>query len=171
MKKLIFLLSITLVSAADNQYTGITTRNAFSLGKDFLPPAPLVIKTNAPPIKLNLTGIMKYKNLTNVFLYSKDIPKRFITLSNKKASDSGIELLSVKKNLVKINNNGVVETLSFEINKIPNMIGPAPVFNRPVMIKKDKKDDKNKNKDKEDERRENVLKAIEKYRKERSKGK
>jgi len=169
MKKLIFLLSLTMASAADNQYTGITTRNAFSLGKDFLPPAPLILKTNAPPIKLNLTGIMKYKNLTNVFLYSKDIPKRFLTLSNKKTTDSGIELLSVKKNLVKINNNGVIETLSFEINKIPNIIGPAPIFNRPPVIKKDKKDDKNKNK--EEERRENILKAIEKYRKERSKGK
>ena len=45
-------------------------------------------------------------------------------------------------------NNGVTENLSFETHKLPTVMGPAPVFNRPTVIKKDSKDDKNKNKEK-----------------------
>jgi hypothetical protein len=90
---------------------------------------------------------MKYQGLTNVFLYSKDLPKRFLTLNHKKPVDSGIELLSVKGSRVKIINNGITENLSFETHRLPTVMGPAPVFNRPTVIKKDSKDDKNKNKE------------------------
>ena len=100
-----------------------------------------------PPVKLHLTGIMKYQGLTNVFLYSKDLPKRFLTLNHKRPVDSGIELLSVKGSRVKIINNGISENLSFETHRLPTVMGPAPVFNRPTVIKKDSKDDKNKNKE------------------------
>ena len=148
MKKLIFLLFVITASADDNPYKVINTRNAFSLIEDFVPPPVLAAKTNFSPFKLNLTGIMKYKGITNVFLYSKDLPERFLTLNYKQPSSKGVELLSVKKNLVRVNNNGMTETLSFAVNKIPNIIGPAPVFNRPAMIKKNKENDKSKNKEK-----------------------
>jgi hypothetical protein len=149
MKYLLSFLALTLsLHAEENPYKVINTRNAFSLIKDFTPPPILTVKTNFSPVELNLTGIMKYKGVTNVFLYSKDLPERFLTLNYKKPASNGIQLLSVKKNLVKVNNNGITETLSFAVNKIPNIIGPAPVFNRPVMIKKDRENDKSKNKEK-----------------------
>jgi len=148
MKKLILIFIASSALGQNNSYQVITERNAFGLAEENaikieLP--PVVLK---PPVKLHLTGIMKYQGLTNVFLYSKDLPKRFLTLNHKKPADSGIELLSVKGSRVKIMNNGVTENLSFETHKLPTVMGPAPVFNRPTVIKKDSKDDKNKNKEK-----------------------
>ena len=148
MKKLILIFIASSVLGQNNSYQVITERNAFGLAEENtvkieLP--PVVLKS---PVKLHLTGIMKYQGLTNIFLYSKDLPKRFLTLNHKKPVDSGIELLSVKGSRVKIMNNGVTENLSFETHKLPTVMGPAPVFNRPTVIKKDSKDDKNKNKEK-----------------------
>tara|TARA_Y100001973_G_C5139252_1_gene302043 strand:+ start:295 stop:987 length:693 start_codon:yes stop_codon:yes gene_type:complete len=148
MKKLILIFIASSVLGQNNSYQTITERNAFGLAEENavkvdLP--PVVLKS---PVKLHLTGIMKYQGLTNVFLYSKDLSKRFLTLNHKKPTDSGIELLSVKGSRVKIMNNGVIENLSFETHKLPTVMGPAPVFNRPTVIKKDSKDDKNKNKEK-----------------------
>jgi hypothetical protein len=148
MKRLLLILFASSVAAENNSYQIITERNAFALAEESVAKVqlpPVVIK---PPVKLHLTGIMKYQGLTNVFLYSKDLPKRFLTLNHKKPVDSGIELLSVKGSRVKIMNNGVTENLSFETHKLPTVMGPAPVFNRPTVIKKDSKDDKNKNKEK-----------------------
>ena len=147
MKRLLFILFASSVVAENNSYQTITERNAFALVEESVAKVqlpPVVIK---PPVKLHLTGIMKYQGLTNVFLYSKDLPKRFLTLNHKKPVDSGIELLSVKGSQVKIINNGIAENLSFETHRLPTVMGPAPVFNRPTVIKKESKDDKNKNKE------------------------
>jgi hypothetical protein len=147
MKRLLLILFASSVAAENNSYQIITERNAFALAEESVAKVqlpPVVIK---PPVKLHLTGIMKYQGLTNVFLYSKDLPKRFLTLNHKKPVDSGIELLSVKGSRVKIINNGITENLSFETHRLPTVMGPAPVFNRPTVIKKDSKDDKNKNKE------------------------
>ena len=147
MKKLILIFIASSALGQNSSYQVITERNAFGLAEENavkieLP--PVVLK---PPVKLHLTGIMKYQGLTNVFLYSKDLPKRFLTLNHKKPVDSGIELLNVKGSRVKIINNGVTENLSFETHRLPTVMGPAPVFNRPTVIKKESKDDKNKNKE------------------------
>jgi len=140
MKKiLIQLLLFTSVFAEDNPYDAITKRNAFTLLEDVprLPPAREILKQ--PPVKLNLTGIMKYKGETNVYLFSNDIPKRFLTLNKRRRTDSGITLISVNKGVVEVNNNGLVEVLSFETHKLPSIV-TLPALSKPTVIKKDKKE-------------------------------
>ena len=130
-----FVYATTL--KGENPYDGISKRNAFVL----LDKLPVEVKpedyVTAPPMKLYLTGIINYQNITNVFLYSKDLPKRFITLNYRKPSDSGVTLIGVSNGLVEVNKNGVLELLSFNTHKLPNIIGPMPVGNRPTVVKKE----------------------------------
>jgi hypothetical protein len=77
-------------------------------------------------------------------LFSKDIPKRFLTLSSKRRTDSGVTLLSVEKGLVEVNNNGVTELLSFESHKLPSTITLPALNAKPTIVKKDSKSDKDK---------------------------
>jgi hypothetical protein len=130
-----FVYATTL--KGENPYDGISKRNAFVL----LDKLPVEVKpedyVTAPTMKLYLTGIVNYQNITNVFLYSKDLPKRFITLNYRKPSDSGVTLIGVSNGLVEVNNNGVLELLSFNTHKLPNIIGPMPVGNRPTVVKKE----------------------------------
>ena len=48
-------------------------------------------------------------------------------------------LLSVSRGLVEVNNNGVVELLSFDTHKLPSTTTIAPL-SKPTVIKKDKKE-------------------------------
>ena len=140
MKYLLFFLLCSSVIAQD-RYSAITNRNAFALldevpKEDTLP--PIIIR---PPIKLNLTGIITRRGVTNVYLFSKDIPKRFLTLSTLRRTDSGVTLLSVEKGLVEVDNNGTVELLSFDTHKIPTVVTlPALKATPTVVKKKDSKD-------------------------------
>jgi hypothetical protein len=144
MKYLLFFLLCSSVIAQD-RYKAITDRNAFALldevpKKDILP--PVIIQ---PPVKLNLTGIITRRGVTNVYLFSKDIPKRFITLSTLRRTDSGITLLSVEKGLVEVDNNGTVELISFDTHKIPTVVTLPALKATPTVVKK--KDSKDKNKE------------------------
>ena len=97
MKKLIPLFFISSLFAQENRYDTIIKRNAFAL-LDEVPTrveAPKLIEK--PPIKLNLTGIVVRRGITNVYMFSKDVPKRFLTLSTKRRTDSGVTLLSVER--------------------------------------------------------------------------
>ena len=142
MKYLIILLILTASVNAENKYDQIHKRNAFAL-LDEVPSKvevpPLFAK---PPVKLNLTGIITRRGITNVYLFSKDIPKRYLNLSTKRRSDSGITLLSVEKGLVEIDNNGVREMLSFDTHKLPSVITLLALKATPTIIKK--KEDKSK---------------------------
>ena len=142
MKYLIILLILTASVNAENKYDQIHKRNAFAL-LDEVPSKvevpPLFAK---PPVKLNLTGIITRRGITNVYLFSKDIPKRYLNLSTKRRSDSGITLLSVEKGLVEIDNNGVREMLSFDTHKLPSIITLPALKTTPTIIKK--KEDKSK---------------------------
>jgi len=142
MKYLIILLILTASVNAENKYDQIHKRNAFAL-LDKVPSKvevpPLFAK---PPVKLNLTGIITRRGITNVYLFSKDIPKRYLNLSTKRRSDSGITLLSVEKGLVEIDNNGVTEMLSFDTHKLPSIITLPALKTTPTIIKK--KEDKSK---------------------------
>ena len=142
MKYLIILLILTASVNAENKYDQIHKRNAFAL----LDEAPSKVEVRPllakPPVKLNLTGIITRRGITNVYLFSKDIPKRYLNLSTKRRSDSGITLLSVEKGLVEIDNNGVREMLSFDTHKLPSIITLPALKATPTIIKK--KDDKNK---------------------------
>ena len=142
MKYLIILLILTASVNAENKYDQIHKRNAFAL-LDKVPSKvevrPSLVK---PPVKLNLTGIITRRGITNVYLFSKDIPKRYLNLSTKRRSDSGITLLSVEKGLVEIDNNGVREMLSFDTHKLPSIITLPALKTTPTIIKK--KDDKSK---------------------------
>ena len=144
MKYLLFFLLCSSVIAQD-RYSAITNRNAFALldevpKEDTLP--PVIIR---PPIKLNLTGIITRRGVTNVYLFSKDIPKRFLTLSTLRRTDSGVTLLSVEKGLVEVDNNGTVELLSFDTHKIPTVVTLPALKATPTVVKK--KDSKDKNKE------------------------
>ena len=142
MKYLIIPLALAISVNAESKYDQIHKRNAFAL-LDKVPSKvevpPLLAK---PPVKLNLTGIVTRRGITNVYLFSKDIPKRYLNLSTKRRSDSGITLLSVEKGLVEIDNNGVREMLSFDTHKLPSIIALPALKTTPTIIKK--KDDKSK---------------------------
>ncbi len=145
MKKiLLFILLAPALYAQTTRYDQIVERNAFSLLDK--PPAKVELPKllEKPPVKLNLTGIITRRGVTSVYLFSKDIPKRFLTLSTKRRTDSGVTLLSVEKGLVEVNNNGVTELLSFESHKLPSTITLPALNTKPTIVKKDSKSDKNK---------------------------
>jgi hypothetical protein len=75
-------------------------------------------------------------------MFSKDVPKRFLTLSSKRRTDSGVTLLSVERGLVEVDNNGVTELLSFDTHKLPSIVTLPKLNTKPTIIKK--KDDKSK---------------------------
>ena len=140
MKKLLLpLLLASSVSAEQRNYDAITDRNAFAL-LDKAPDKVEIPKLlEKPPVKLNLTGIMKYRGQTNVYLFSQDISKRFLMLNQSRPTDSGVTLISVSRGLVKVDNNGVTELLSFDTHKLPTIV-TKPVLSLPTVIKKDKKE-------------------------------
>ena len=142
MKYLIILLALAISVNAESKYDQIHKRNAFAL-LDKVPSKvevpPLLAK---PPVKLNLTGIITRRGITNVYLFSKDIPKRYLTLSTKRRTDSGVTLLSVARGLVQVDNNGVTEMLSFDTHKLPSIVTLPALKTTPTIIKK--KDDKSK---------------------------
>ena len=142
MKILLFILLAPALYAQTTRYDEIVERNAFSLLDT--PPAKVELPKllEKPPVKLNLTGIITRRGVTSVYLFSKDIPKRFLTLSTKMRTDSGVTLLSVERGLVEVNNNAVTELLSFETHKLPSVITLPKLNTKPTIVKK--KDDKNK---------------------------
>jgi len=143
MKKI--LLSFILagsVYAEQRDYSGITNRNAFGLAYDtpikVIAP-PLLEK---PPIELKLTGIVSHRGVTTVYMVSKDIAKKYLTISTTQRTDSGVSLLNVANGLVKVNNNGTIETLSFATHKLPTVVTLPVLKATPTIVKK--KDDKSK---------------------------
>ena len=146
MKKLILLSFVVSLSAQENPYDIIVKRNAFTLVNEAPAKVELPKLLEQPPIKLNLTGIIVRRGVTNVYMFSKDVPKRFLTLSSKRRTDSGVTLLSVERGLVEVDNNGVRELLSFDTHKLPSTITLPKLNTKPTVIKKNSKDDKDKNK-------------------------
>ena len=142
MKKLIPLFFFSSLFAQENPYDTIVKRNAFALLEEVPAKVEVPKLIEQPPIKLNLTGIIVKRGVTDVYMFSKDIPKRFLTLSTKKRTDSGVTLLSVERGLVKVNNNGITELLSFETHRLPSTITLPALNTKPTVVKK--KDDKGK---------------------------
>ena len=142
MKILIPLFFVSSLFAQENPYDTIVNRNAFTLLKEAPAKVELPKLLEKPPIKLNLTGIITRRGVTSVYLFSKDIPKRFLKLSTKRMTDNGVTLLSVEKCLVEVNNNGVTELLSFETHKLPSVITLPKLNTKPTIVKK--KDSKDK---------------------------
>jgi len=106
MKKLIPLFLVSSLFAQENPYDTIVKRNAFTLLKEVPAKVELPKLLEQPPIKLNLTGIIVRRGVTNVYMFSKDVPKRFLKISTKNRTDSGVTLLSVERGLVEVDNNG-----------------------------------------------------------------
>ena len=142
MKKLIPLFFAISVFAQEKSYDTIAKRNAFTLLKELPAKVEVPKVLEKPPIKLNLTGIIIRRGVTNVYMFSKDIPKRFLTLSSKRRTDSGVTLLSVERGLVEVDNNGVPELVSFDTHKLPSIVTLPKLNTKPTVIKK--KDDKSK---------------------------
>ena len=133
-------------------YDAIVKRNAFTL----LAETPKEVKVEnyveTSPVKLNLTGIMRYRGKTNVYLYSKDLPQRFITLDTKRnRSNSNITLVDVSQGMVTVINNGVTELLSFDTHKLPTVVTKTVGQAGPTIVKKDDRgrDDRKKEEKKE----------------------
>ena len=144
MKYLLFFLLCGSV-IADDRYNQITKRNAFALLDKTPEKVTLQPVLVQPPVKLNLTGIITRRGVTNVYLFSKDIPKKYLTLSTRRRTDSGVTLRSVEKGLVEVDNNGTVELLSFDTHKLPSVVTlPALKATPTVVKKKEKKDSKDK---------------------------
>ena len=148
MKKLIPLFLVSSLFAQENRYDKIVKRNAFTLVNEAPAKVEIPKLLEQPPIKLNLTGIIVSRGVTNVYMFSKDIPKRFLTLSTKRRTDSGVTLLSVERGLVEVDNNGVAELLSFDTHKLPSTVTLPTLNAKPTVVKNSSKDDKNKNKEK-----------------------
>ena len=146
MKKLIPLFLVSSLFAQEKPYDTIVKRNAFTLVNEAPAKVELPKLLEQPPIKLNLTGIIVRRGVTNVYMFSKDVPKRFLTVSSKRRTDSGVTLLSVERGLVEVDNNGVTELLSFDTHKLPSTITLPKLNTKPTVIKKSPKDDKDKNK-------------------------
>ena len=146
MKKLIPLFLVSSLFAQENRYDTIVKRNAFTLVNESPAKVEIPKLLEQPPIKLNLTGIIVSRGVTNVYMFSKDVPKRFLTLSSKRRTDSGVTLLSVERGLVEVDNNGVTELLSFDTHKLPSTITLPKLNAKPTVIKKSSKDNKDKNK-------------------------
>ena len=142
MKKLIPLFFVSSLLAQESPYDTIAKRNAFVLLNEAPKKVELPKLLEKPPIRLNLTGIITKRGVTTVYMFSKDIPKRFLTLSTKRRTDSGVTLLSVERGLVEVNNNGVTELLSFETHKLPSTVTLPALNTKPTVVKK--KDDKGK---------------------------
>ena len=142
MKKLIPLFFVSSLFAQENPYDTIVKRNAFTLLKEVPAKVEIPKLLEQPPIKLNLTGIIVRRGVTNVYMFSKDVPKRFLKISTKRRTDSGVTLLNVEKGLVEVNNNGVTELLSFETHKLPSVITLPKLNTKPTIVKK--KDSKDK---------------------------
>ena len=75
-------------------------------------------------------------------MVSKDIAKKYLTISTTQRTDSGVSLLNVANGLVKVNNNGTIETLSFATHKLPTVVTLPALKATPTIVKK--KDDKSK---------------------------
>lgn len=143
---------------AENSYESIVERNAFDL-TEALPPASEILVVEKPPKKLFLTGIMVHQNMTNVYLYSKDIEKRFVTLNAKKNTDEGITLLGVDNGIVEVNNNGLVELLSFTTHRAPTVFTGPTNKGRATVVKKDERGRSEKKDDKKDTKKSTTQKA------------
>lgn len=140
----ILLFSVTLV-AEENSYSSISTRNAFELlDRPEIYTLPPITDILLPPIKLHLTGITRRKGTTNVYFFSKDIPKRFLKLNLKRRTDGVITLLSVNRGVIKILNNGIPETLTFNTHKLPGTLVLPINKSKPTIVtsRKDSKKDK-----------------------------
>ena len=137
MKKI--LLSFVLASsvfAEQKDYDSITNRNAFGLAHD----TPIKVVTppslSKPPVELKLTGIVTRRGVTTVYMVSKDVAKKYLTISTKQRTESGVSLLSVTNGLVKVDNNGTIETLSFATHKLPTIVTLPALKVTPTVIKK-----------------------------------
>ena len=124
MTKHIILLSACLTTSlfAEDKYRASTDRNAFALldkAPDKVELPPLVLKQ---PIDLKLTGIIRFNKLTKVYLYSKDIPERYITLSEEEPYKHDVLLIRAVGGTVEVMNNGVKELLAFNTHRLPTTV-------------------------------------------------
>ena len=138
MRYLLFFLLCSSVMGQNNPYNDIVKRNAFTLSKDTLPPVTILLPPALPVIDLYLTGIVTWRGQTNAYMYSKDLPNNYLKLKLGQQVH-GIKLLKVSKSEIFINNNGSVQTLSFENNSLKSTV--LNVKGSPTVVKKK---DKNK---------------------------
>ena len=141
---LLTLLSGSAVHAAtSNPYGGIVDRNVFSLK-----PAPLVDSTPVapptPPVKLTLNGITTILGNKRALLHAQipahppESAKEENYMLTEGQRDGGIEVLSIDEHagIVKVNNNGLTETLDFVNNgaKAVASVAPAAGSNIPSPV-------------------------------------
>lgn len=138
------LLTGSTFADTDNPYAGIVDRNVFQLRPPVLVPPPTNMPPPAPTSKLTLTGITTIFGKPRAMFTAQGTGKpqdagreEHYSLTVGQRAE-GIEVLSIdpKKGVVRLKNNGVVETLDF-INNGAKLIasaapagrGPAPAPN------------------------------------------
>ncbi len=131
---------VTDVQGTDLPYQEIVSRNVFALKP--LPPPPGPEDTKPPPSKITLTGI---SSVTKALVFMKtppptpkpgeplkpgETPKERFYMLHAGERDGDIEVLEidVKTGVVKVNNAGQVETLTFEKNGVKLASTPAPAI-------------------------------------------
>lgn len=124
-----FLPAARAVMADANPYRAIVDRNAFGI---IPPPPPAPPDTNPPPSNLKLTGITTLFGSRKAMLLVQETgpgakPERSLIL-NEGERDGQIEIVQIDDaaGIVKVNNGGRAETLSFEKNGVTLPSAPAP---------------------------------------------
>ena len=137
MKYLFILLFSVVVVAEENPYSPISKRNAFEL-TDALPPASEILNLiETPKIELFLTGVTRWRGVTKVHLYSKDLPNKYLSL--KAGEESGpVKVLTISRDAVKLLNDGEEQVLTFTSNRLKTTV--LGVKGKPTVVKKDSKD-------------------------------
>ena len=138
MRYLFILLFSVVVVAEENPYSPITTRNAFELTEMILPPASEILNLiETPKIELFLTGVTRWRGVTKVHLYSKDLPNKYLNL--KAGEKSGpVKVLTISRDAVKLLNDGEEQVLTFTSNRLKTTV--LGVKGKPTVVKKDSKD-------------------------------
>ena len=136
MKYLFILLFSVVVVAEENPYSPISKRNAFEL-TDALPPGEILNLIETPKIELFLTGVTRWRGVTKVHLYSKDLPNKYLNL--KAGEESGpVKILTISRDAVKLLNDGEEQVLTFTSNRLKTTV--LGVKGKPTVVKKDSKD-------------------------------
>jgi hypothetical protein len=114
-------VGIPRINAGDNPYKVIVDRNVFDL-KD-PPPPPPPDPTNAPPPNVELTGIMSVLGEKQALFMVQDAPspgkqpklaESFILTVGQREGPLEVLAIDEKSKKVKIKNDGIVSTITFE---------------------------------------------------------
>jgi len=130
-----FLPLVCSALSDDNPYKGIVDRNAFDLAP---PPPPPDATTNAPPSDIKLTGIVDIFDKKQAVLLVKAGPGKpddsYILGEGERQEDVEVLAIDETAGSVKVNNAGVISTLTFDKDGVDADSGPGPAPHGPPAV-------------------------------------